>query len=247
MAGMPTANAAVDAVIATIIPVASDVARRYTQREFPAGTRTQRRNGTGSPMQTLPDSPIIRVESVQIGALTVDVSAGVGQAAGYWFDKTTLYLTDGSRFTQGFQNVEVTWAAGYEAEDTQDVPTGNAPAITPVEGGYAAVDLGVVAANTGTAFTRVTSAPAAGQYAFANGVYSFNTADANTPVTMTYDFVPPAVEQAVREMTILDLKQRTNLGQKSQNLNGQVLSLEHLTLPMGVKQMLDPFKKLTPV
>jgi hypothetical protein len=48
-------------------------------------------------------------------------------------------------------------------------------------------DLGIYYASTGVAFTYVAgSAPLQGQYTEVNGVYSFNTADANTAVLANY-------------------------------------------------------------
>lgn len=47
-------------------------------------------------------------------------------------------------------------------------------------------DLGVFNRNTGTFMERVASAPAAGQYSVAAGVYTFAAADSNPPVYLTY-------------------------------------------------------------
>lgn len=53
-------------------------------------------------------------------------------------------------------------------------------------------DEGVLNATTGTAFTQVASAPAAGQYSVAAGVYTFAAADTGTAVTISYDYTVAA-------------------------------------------------------
>lgn len=47
-------------------------------------------------------------------------------------------------------------------------------------------DLGVINATTGLPFTKVASAPAAGQYSVAAGVYTFNTGDTGAAVLISY-------------------------------------------------------------
>jgi hypothetical protein len=49
-------------------------------------------------------------------------------------------------------------------------------------------DYGVINAATGLPFTKVASAPAAGQYSVAAGVYTFNTTDNGKTVLISYTF-----------------------------------------------------------
>lgn len=49
-------------------------------------------------------------------------------------------------------------------------------------------DGGVVVAATGTPLTLVSGSPSSGQYSVAAGVYTFNSAQASTPVLITYTF-----------------------------------------------------------
>lgn len=55
----------------------------------------------------------------------------------------------------------------------------------------AITDLGVVYTSSGTALTKVVGAPASGQYSVneSTGVYTFNSAQQNTGVTITYRYV----------------------------------------------------------
>lgn len=49
-------------------------------------------------------------------------------------------------------------------------------------------DLGIVYAASGLALTRVTSAPAVGQYSVAAGVYTFNSGDAGKAILASYSY-----------------------------------------------------------
>lgn len=53
-------------------------------------------------------------------------------------------------------------------------------------------DLGVVNASTGSAFTRVASAPATGQYSVSAGVYTFASADAGGSIIISYSWLDAA-------------------------------------------------------
>lgn len=70
---------------------------------------------------------------------------------------------------------------------------GAVPAATPFTVSVAnaatfADDEGVVYATTGLPLTKVSSAPAAGQYSVSSGIYSFNSADAGKPILASYTY-----------------------------------------------------------
>src|SRR5580700_5197456 len=56
-------------------------------------------------------------------------------------------------------------------------------------------DEGVLYATTGLALTLVASAPAAGQYSVASGVYTFNSADAGKAILATYTYTVSGMGQ----------------------------------------------------
>lgn len=58
-------------------------------------------------------------------------------------------------------------------------------------------DLGVFNRNSGTFMERVASAPAAGQYTVAAGVYTFAVADSNPPVYLTYRYTSAAAGKLI--------------------------------------------------
>jgi hypothetical protein len=80
----------------------------------------------------------------------------------------------------------------------QDYEAGTVPAsstytVTVANSSTWTTDLGVVLAADGTVFTRVASAPAAGQYSVAAGVYTFAVADASKNVKISYLYTSSTV------------------------------------------------------
>ena len=247
----------VDTTLSALISRASDQAMQFTSRKFQRSTYTNAKlNGTGTRRLMLPDNPIISVtDPITINGGNISASAD-GLALGFQYDEKFLYLFGGAEFCRGLRNVGVSWVAGYTTTETDYIPAAPGPyTIAPVVGsgvgvdgtptntaGPALVDRGVTNASTGAALVKVSSAPATGQYSFADGIYTFAAADAGVSVTMSYDFVPGSVEQAVLEMTGAMLKRRDNLGVSSRTLANEVVSYESKMLTAAVKEMLQPYR-----
>lgn len=232
-----------DALIPVLIARESGQVERWTGRQFPVVTRTSERlNGTGSRGLALPDSPILSVSSLLVDGVEISAAANA-QSTGYLFDDDCLYLT-GATFPRGYQNVECSWVAGYQESETNYVPAGSSPVLIPTTGGTAAQVISVYDVTSSTTLTEVGSAPATGQFTFSDGVFTFNTAQDNHSVRMTYYYVPGPVEQAVIEMVALDLQQRSNIGVNSKTLGGETLSYEKKGMPDSVMEMLRPFRKI---
>jgi hypothetical protein len=241
---IPTSNS--DGLIAELIARESRLVEQWTSRRFPAVTNTAKRlNGTGGCMLVLPDSPIIGIDLLQIGATVIPASSD-GLQTGYTFDDTTIYLTGGARFPQGRQNVLCSWTAGYQEAETGFIPTDNPATLAPSTGGAAAQNVSVKNAATGAALVEVGSNPATGQYSFADGIYTFAAADFGVRVTMTYYYVPGPVAMACIEMVGLDLKQRDNLGVTSKTLGGETITYTDKGMSSSVKEMLQPYRRITP-
>jgi hypothetical protein len=83
------------------------------------------------------------------------------------------------------------------------VPNPGNVVVTPPGTGTWAADLGLIDAGSGRALTRVTGAPAAGQYAVANGIYTFAAADAGRTVYINYRYT--AESTVARRMAIANL------------------------------------------
>ena len=232
--------------LAQLIPRASAAVENFCNRPFSRQTHTADKfNGTGSGVLRLHDWPVLSVSAVSILTVAVPVSSD-GIAYGYQFDDRYLYLF-GSIFPQGLRNVSVSYVSGFVTSETAFIPAANGPyTITPSTGGYASADRGCVVTATGAAMTLVGSNPAAGQYAFSDGTYTFAAADTGIQVTMTYDFVPADVEQSCIELIGTELEQRKSLGITSKTLRDESISFEKKGLPDMIAQKLWNYKMVVP-
>ena len=235
-----------DVLIPALIARESKLVESWTSRRFPAVTNTARRmNGTGTTMLTLPDGPILDIAFLSIDGTEIPRSSD-GRSFGYTFDDTTIYLV-GARFPYTRQSVVCSWTAGYEDGETDFIPAGNTPTLTPTTGGRAVNNLSVTQVVSELVMTQVGAAPAAGQYLFADGTYTFAAADTGLQVTMAYQYVPGPVEQAVIEMVGMDLKQRDNLGVNSKSLANETISYSDKGMSASVREMLQPYRRMAPV
>ena len=236
----------IDPVINPLIERASDYIQRYTARTFPKKVTVNRRlHGTGSTRLHVPDNPILSIEALQVDQLAVTASDGVTD--GYLFDDHMIYLANGQKFTAGFNNVLVSWTAGYRAEESAVVPAGNFPTLTPSTGGRASEAISVTYDANSVVLTKVDSGPTAGQYALSeDGEYSFNTADGNKSVTMAYYYVPPTIVQACIELVGLRLTQRDKIGLKTKSLATESITYEDAEVTPSIKALLAQFAKRVP-
>mgnify|MGYP001565115886 CR=1 FL=1 len=233
-----------DALIAKLIARESTYVEQWTGRVFPFTNHTDELlNGSGTKLLTLPDSPVLSVSELKVLNTVVPQSAD-GIQAGFVFDETTLYLQSEGKFPQGYKNVTCSWVAGYQAEETDFVPTGNVPVLTPTEGGTASVVISVEDNTASLTMTEVGAAPVAGQFSFADGTFTFNSADFNHSVTMSYYYIPGAVEQAVIEMIGLDLQQRNTIGINSKSLATESISYEKKGMSDSAREMLQAYKMI---
>jgi hypothetical protein len=76
----------------------------------------------------------------------------------------------------------------YDTVGTAGPATPFQVTVTPPSGGTWTADLGVIDSTTGREMKRVASAPAAGQYTVASGVYTFNTSDQGKVVYISYRY-----------------------------------------------------------
>lgn len=236
-------STAQDALITTLIARESALIEQWTGRTFPSVSNTRKRlNGTGGTIMVLPDNPIISVSELIIAGKTITASAD-GIQSGFLFDDTALFMI-GDRFPAGRQNVQCSWEAGYLAKESVYVPTGNVPTITPITGGTAVTVVSVNDDTTGLVMAQVGTAPASGQYSFSAGGFTFNPAQYNHQVTMTYGYVPAPVEQACIEMVGLDLQQRSNIGINSKNLATESVTYEKKGISDSAMEMLKPYRRM---
>jgi len=240
-----------DALIPQLIARESSLVEAWCGRQFgPVSHTAKKLNGNGSKKLVLPDNPILTVSAVFVLGSAVPASPD-GVQAGFMFDDTCVYLVGGiasmswgERFPMVPQSVAVSWTAGYQTSETNYVPTGNTPTITPTTGGTASSVVSVTDDTAGTTLTQVGAAPLAGQFSFSAGVFTFNSAQYNHSVAMTYNYVPGPVEQAVIEMVALDLQQRNNIGINSKSLATESITYEKKGISDSAMEMLRPYRRM---
>lgn len=253
-----------DAMLNALIAAASDLACQYCSRTFQRNVVSNLvLNGTGTSRIMLPQNPVISltgpviVDGYSYTAAPSLQSGGVNSAAqGYAYDKKILYMLGGLLFHRGFQNVLIpALTTGYTTKETQPIPNVAPATIIPRQGlmvdsfgspmstsGFAFADFGVIFTATGAALVAVSTAPAAGQYNFSNGVYTFNqVTDNGKQVTMSYDFVPASVEQAVVETIGAKIANAKNVGVKSVTMGGESVNYSDMGLTNSARQMLQPY------
>jgi hypothetical protein len=103
-----------DATLTRLISAASTLIQNYLNRTIAVASYTETRNGNGRNRLTLANTPLVSVQSVTVGAATIQPFAGSPGHSGYWFEPggTTLYLA-GAGFDYGIQNVQLAYTAGY--------------------------------------------------------------------------------------------------------------------------------------
>ena len=236
-----------DSLIASLIARESAHIQNWTGRQFPIVSNTSKRlNGTGTSRLVLPDQPILAISALSVLNATIPASPD-GVQAGYIYDDSCIYLvgggTWGDRFPRGYQNVNVSWTAGYAASETDWVPTAAIPLLTPTEGGTAHTVVSVIDTQSGLSLTQVGGSPSTGQFSFLAGAFTFSAADSGAPVTMSYYYIPSPVEQAVIEMIGLDLQQRSNIGINSKSLATETVTYEKKGMTDSAKELLEPYRR----
>ena len=155
--------------------------------------------------------PVLQVNSVVENSVTL--VEGTDFKVDY--DSGLLYrLTDDTLMTRmwpGLQTI-VTYIAGHGAKATQvsAIPATPGPyTITITNSAAFFLDAGVTFVG-GAALVAVATAPAAGQYSVAKGVYTFNAADQakNVSIVYSYTVIPFDIVEATLRLITMRFKQR---------------------------------------
>jgi hypothetical protein len=155
-------------------------------------------------------------------------------------------------FTEGMQNVAVSYTAGYviDALEVDPVPATGPYTVTVAQAGNFYADQGVTLAD-GTPLDAVASAPGPLQYvppAFGVaplGVYTFNSAQASASVNISYQYggTPFDLAQAATQLTAAKYKSRGWIEQTSQMQPGVgTTAYSKLDIPADVKMVLDRYR-----
>lgn len=102
-----------DALITRLILSASEVIYNYLNRSILTAAYTEKYAGYGNPTLMLRQGPVTAVASLSVGGQVVLPSSN-GITTGFVFNETSIHYVGGS-FPRGFDNVVVTYTAGYAA------------------------------------------------------------------------------------------------------------------------------------
>lgn len=97
-----------DAILAIVVPNASDAVIEYLGYNPQSSTETEFYNGTGTDSIAVNRVPITEVDEVKVSGLVVPYERII-------FGRAVIYRTDGVPFMRGRKNVEVTYTAGYQS------------------------------------------------------------------------------------------------------------------------------------
>ncbi|MGH6848444.1 MAG: phage head-tail connector protein [Methylocella sp.] len=202
--------------------------------------------------------PVISVSSCRVDGVAIPPSpllvAGASAQSGYVLDSSGVappgimqrLSLRGFLFTCGLQNVTLSYSAGYQiTKESAIIPTTPTYSIT-VQAPYGdwASDAGVVYSN-GVLLTAAAGNLAAGQYAVANGVYSFAQADAGSTVLLTYGYVPADLASCCMDWAAERYAYRSRIGQHSKSLGGQeTMAFIVKDIPDFVVSALSPYRRV---
>jgi len=222
----------------------------------------ERLDGDGKARLFLRRYPVLEINSLVIDNLAVAAAvapaAGAACANGYLLEPWDglppgrLQALDvfGTCFHKGRQNIVVGYSAGYAVSaESASVPSAPGPYAVTVTAPFGpwASDSGVTYAN-GAPLSAVASNPSAGQYAVANGIYTFAAADAGAGMLISYGFVPAAINNACIEWVAERYRYRTRVGQSAQTVQGQQTASYSLKdIPDFIRASLDPYRSVVGV
>lgn len=267
-------NANSDLILSRLITAESRSFLSLTQRTTFAPTTVARIfDGTGTDILMVPDFPLIDVASLVVDGTTVPLltTAQPSAGAGFYFDsdgRITLVGASFSKigggyiggpwggsaggfwFTRARKNVAITYTFGFDAvpvtDEMQQIPT-VAPFGVTLNNAFWLSDVGVKYFTSGTPLTRVYTAPNVGEY-FVNtqsGLYSFNVADANTAVLISYTYsgVPEDVQQCVNAMVDYVYGNRGSMGVQTEAISGAASTNRVLQYPKFIMQTIYYYRR----
>jgi hypothetical protein len=120
----------------------------------------------------------------------------VGRGTGKISCKAKAARLSGRLLNLFFGGTKATGQTSVAQDESGTIPT-TPFQVTVANSAFFGIDLGVYDSATGIPFVRVASAPAAGQYSVAAGVYTFNTADVGKIVKISYTYTIAATGESI--------------------------------------------------
>jgi hypothetical protein len=217
-------------------------------------TRTDYYDGYGGNRQILKVWPVLSVSSLSVNGISIPPSL-TPMGHGFFLEPADTeppgnqqsLILRGHKLYPGTANIQVTYTTGYVVQnEVQTVPSIGEHCVTPFAPYGSWMDDSGVAYADGTALTKVTGTPAAGQYSIANGIYSFSPSDAGVAVSLSYSYVPRDIEQACIEWVLERYSYKTRMSQTTKSLGGQeTMGFRIDGIPPFVKEVLQPYVRTT--
>lgn len=269
LSGNPALGTTDDALIGRLITSASRFVLSYLQRGsiLPRTITAELYNGNGNTTMQLRSWPALAVSALTIDGNAVTASNPVPTGSGYLLEAwdgtppgrpQMLMLVGygftnfamGQGFTRAYQNVAVTYTAGYQVtNEAATVPNPGPYTVTPMQPyGNWSVDAGVSYASGG-ALTLVSTAPSVGQYqaSVIGGVttYTFAAADAGRAILISYGFTPSDLEQACIELVGERYRLKGRIGMTSESQGGHVsTAFSQKDMHPFVANLLRPYRRV---
>ncbi len=255
--GIEPSNTNSDDLLNRLIRSASAFVLNYVQRPSIGLMKFEDvYDGRGNAFMVLRQYPVHSILALSLMGSPVQAATGDGITSAFSngfvlesADSTTsqqrLSLF-GKVFPRARQSVYVSYMAGYVVRnEPQVVGDTNSPTFN-VFGTWLS-DVSVTLAD-GTPLTLVTGTPAPMQYQADDGLYTFNAAQAEDQVLVTYSYVPSDIEQAVWEMVGERFKAKDRIGYSSKTLGGQeTVAFDTRSMTPYVRELLEPYKRVAPV
>ena len=230
---------------------------------FVKTSRTEYYNGKGTSRLILRNFPVLSVSALTINSRVIPPNPTPPTGAGFFADPWDGGIPavpqgvnlSGYFFSQGLQNIIVSYVTGYVQSGEAQTISSDAYQVVPSQpSGLCVADAGVTYTN-GTALTPVTSNPAVGQYIppNPNGIkftnyYQFNAAEAGVAVLISYSFVPWSVEMVAKDLVGERVSYRNRIGLRSKLLGGQeTMTFDINTVPKWAQLSLQPFANVVPL
>lgn len=246
-------DTAADAMLTTLIRNASAFVLTYCNREgFGKTLFNETYDGYGGPQRFLQlrQPRVISVSAVSLCGRVIAQAVGNGinepYRQGFSQDRQRVLL-HGECFPNGRSTVYVSYYAGYFKQSEPHVVSASSdPTLTVLTDEFWLSDESVTLED-GTALTKVTGTPGALQYKIVDGVYTFNAAQTDETVLISYSYCPADLVGIVTEMVGERYKYKDRIGYQSKSLGGQeTVTFSTNNIPPYLKEGLGPFRRVIP-
>ena len=115
---IPVDNTNDDALLTALITNVSTFIQSWLNRIIAQQGYSEVRNGQDMPVMLLANYPIVGVSALTVDGIVIPARGPLGPGTyatpgGFTFDANAVYLSGCYRFTRGYQNVSVSYVAGF--------------------------------------------------------------------------------------------------------------------------------------